>query len=365
MIKPLSVAVIFGGTNTEHEVSLVSARSIIQNLDPQKYQVLPVKISKDNQWLTTKKLVPATKAVQATKNSAQLIPTQPQQLVTRYHIKVVFPIIHGPYGEDGTLQGLLELMHVPYVGCGVLASALCMDKVVQKQLCQAHQIPIVDFIFTTNHLWQNSSVQIINDCQRQLGFPCFVKPANQGSSIGIVKATNRHTLKQAVNLALTLDTKVLIEATVQKAREIECSVLGHHEHQASVLGEIVPSNDFYDYDAKYIDGKSQAIIPAKLPKKITTRIQETALEAFKLLNCAGLARVDFLVEQGTGKFYLNELNTMPGFTTISMYPKLWQASGLSYPKLIDRLIQLALDRYQEKSNLNFSYAPKINWHEHT
>lgn len=362
-MKKLKVAVVFGGTNTEHEVSIVSARSIMQHLDPKKYSVLPVIITKDNHWLSTKHLTSGKKAIKLAADTKSLTKKEPQQITSNHQIDVVFPVLHGPFGEDGTVQGLLELMHIPYVGCGVLSSALCMDKVVQKQLCRAQQIPTPDYIEVTNHNWLSNKSKIITDVDKNLGYPCFVKPANQGSSVGVEKALNDKQLSKSINQALTLDTKVIVEQAIRNVREIECSVLGNHDPKASVLGEIIPSNDFYNYDAKYIDGRSTELIPAKIPQKIAHKIQQTAINAFKLLNCSGLARVDFLVEKGTNKYFLNELNTMPGFTSISMYPKLWQASGISYSQLLDKLIDLALERFQEKSQINLDYAPKTDWHQ--
>ncbi|OGV90569.1 D-alanine--D-alanine ligase A [Microgenomates group bacterium RIFCSPLOWO2_01_FULL_46_13] len=365
-MKKIRVAVIYGGTNTEHEVSLVSARSIIANLNPEKYELVPITITKKNTWAVQPSLLPTS--------TRQSLSVQKSRALTRHRgqlpdlssnnqpVDVVFPVIHGPFGEDGTIQGMLEMARLPYVGSNVLASALCMDKMVQKQLCKGQGIAVVDFVGFTNNQWQRNKARLTEQIEKELGYPSFVKPTNQGSSVGVIKARGRGELRRAITQALKLDSKVLVEKAVSQAREIECSVLGNDEPEASVLGEIIPSNEFYDYDAKYVDGKSQAIIPAKLPKKLAGAIRKTALLAFKLLNCSGLARVDFLVNAKTNQYYLSELNTMPGFTSISMYPKLWEATGLPHPKLLDRLIELALERHQERSKLNFSYLPRTQWY---
>lgn len=280
-----------------------------------------------------------------------------KDVVADRKIDIVFPVLHGNYGEDGTVQGLLELMRVPYVGCGVAASAVCMDKVLQKNVCSAYQIPVVRYFWLTLGDWRNKRdvviAQIFQKFEHQ--YPLFIKPANQGSSVGITKAHNELELHQGIADAFTRDTKVIIEAAVPNAQEIECAVMGRSDSPvASVLGEIIPGNEFYDYAAKYLEDNSQSKIPAALPAELTSKIRATAQLAFQVLDCWGLARVDFLVNQKTGEYYLNELNTMPGFTPISMYPKLWQASGVSYSSLLDKLVGLALERFAEKQSLNLS-----------
>ncbi|KKU43469.1 MAG: D-alanine-D-alanine ligase [Microgenomates group bacterium GW2011_GWA1_46_7] len=269
---------------------------------------------------------------------------------------LVFPILHGPYGEDGTIQGLLELLRLPYVGCGVTASAVCMDKVLQKNVCQSYSIPLVPYFWFTRREWDHDQEQVLKSLSQKFpstNFPLFVKPANQGSSVGITKAHNQVELISGIETALIRDTKVVVEIAVSDVREIECAVLDPNDSpQASVLGEIIPDREFYDYSAKYADSQSQAIIPAQLSKKLTEQIQSVAIKAFRVLDCYGLARLDFLVNGATSEFYLNEVNTMPGFTPISMYPKLWEATGLAYSDLLDRLIELAFARFREKSALN-------------
>ncbi len=353
-MRKIKVAVIFGGTNTEHEVSIVSAKSVINHLDPTKYEVLPIYITKQNQW-----------GVLAPKNAALLPQTietaiQPTD-IKNDSIDVVFPVLHGPYGEDGTIQGLLEMLHLPYVGSNVIASAMCMDKVVQKQLCLQQGLPVVPFVWTDRHHWQNNPQPTLQYLSNKLHYPLFIKPANQGSSIGVTKVKRLDEVNTAINTALTYDDKVIIEQGIEKPREIECAVLGNHEPQTSVLGEIISSNEFYDYDAKYIDGQSQAIIPAKLPSVVTEKIQMYACKAFQVMNCSGLARIDFMVDATTLQIYLSELNTMPGFTSISMYPQLLAASGINYEQLLDRLIQLAIERHREQAKHQLSYQPKIEW----
>jgi D-alanine-D-alanine ligase len=271
------------------------------------------------------------------------------------NVDVIFPVLHGTFGEDGTIQGLLELADIPYVGAGVLGSAAGMDKDVMKRLFSASGLPIVKHVTILRNEWQNDPRKITREIERQLKYPLFVKPANLGSSVGISKAHDRKELGPAIETAAGYDRKIVIEQGAggkkRKARELECSVLGNDEPEASTVGEIVPSAEFYDYNAKYLDEGSQLIIPAELTKKQTKEVQEMAVGAFQAVDCSGLARVDFLMDPKDGKqakIYLNEINTMPGFTSISMYPKLWAASGLKYPDLIDRLLQLALERHAEK-----------------
>jgi len=279
------VAVIFGGTNTEHEVSIVSARSIIQNLDPDKFNPIPVYITKQNRWQNQEKEI------------------DPSWI--KHNADIIFPVLHGPYGEDGTLQGMLDMLHLPYVGCNVLSSALCMDKVVQKQLCLQQGLPVVKFAYATKTDWSSNPNPTFQYIQNKLVFPLFIKPANQGSSVGIIKAHHQSELIPAINQAFQYDTKVIIEQGVPSAREIECAILGNADPKASPLGEVFPSNEFYDYDAKYVESKSTSQIPADLPVKVTQQIQAYAVKAFKALNCTGLARVDFLVNAQTLEVYLN------------------------------------------------------------
>ncbi len=360
--RKLTIGVIFGGRSFEHEVSLVSARSIVKALDRKRYRIKLIGITKNGRWV---KGQAATKmlAGKGVGERGQFIPTFLKP------VDVFFPVLHGPFGEDGILQGFLEALNKPYVGAGVLSSAVGMDKVIQKIIWRKYNLPIGKFLWFLKKDWQNNRTKLLYRIEREIKYPCFVKPANSGSSIGVSKAHNRKELIKTINLAEKYDRKILIEKTIKNAREIEISVLGNDTPKASLPGEIIASNEFYDYDAKYVDGLSQIIIPARLNKKLVSKIQEIAIEAYRLIDCSGMARADFLlknpVRKGSKpKIYLNEVNTIPGFTSISMYPKLWQASRLSYPKLLDKLIQLAIQRWQEREKLDYSYKPIRRWFVH-
>ncbi len=362
----LRVAVIFGGRSGEHEVSLASAQSVVQNLDPHKYCVALIGITKDGRWMlpgeSAKALteglsngngIPAL--LPADHNSRALLTVTDSRLVAGEAIDVVFPVLHGPYGEDGTVQGLLELTGLPYVGAGVLGSAVGMDKVIMKTLFLAAGLPTPPFIYLRKRDWLASREQVAVRVAREIGFPCFVKPANLGSSVGITKVHRPEDLGGAVDLAADYDVKIIIEQSIEDAHEIECSVLGNDDPQASVVGEVIPSREFYSYEAKYVDDASELIIPAPLPEAVSARLREIAVAAFRSVDCAGMARVDFLVKRGTHEVFLSEVNTIPGFTRISMYPKLWEASGLSYSALLERLIELALERHADRAALKTSY----------
>jgi len=390
MHKP-RVGVLFGGRSGEHEVSLLSAASVLNAIDKDKYEVVPIGITKDGRWLTaenaenllTGKLVIEPRHLRAgdpdlTQSAAVLARGEavvmPPEPVHRHgglvpfqtedgpmrrssdraiNVDVIFPVLHGPFGEDGTIQGLLELADIPYVGAGVLGSAAGMDKDIMKSLFIAAGMPVVKHVTILRSEWKKDPKRVAK-LAGKLKYPVFVKPANLGSSVGISKAHGPKELGPAIEEAARFDRKIVIEQSVggtqNKAREIECSVLGNDEPAASIPGEIVPVKEFYDYDAKYLDEGSQLIIPARLTKVQTKKVQALAVRAFKAVDCAGLARVDFLMDPKTEKIYLNEINTMPGFTAISMYPKLWAASGLEYSDLIDRLIQLGIERHADKKN---------------
>jgi len=391
-MKKLRVGVLFGGRSGEHEVSLLSAASVLKAINPDKYEVVPIGITKEGQWVSpahAEKLLrgedlpeetgrhlragnpeaTASAAVLA-KGEAVIVPPVPQSdsLVPfeskaraadhGITVDVIFPVLHGTFGEDGTIQGLLELADIPYVGAGVLGSAAGMDKDVMKRLFVAAGLRIVKHITILRSQWDSSSGKVTREIESKLKYPLFVKPANLGSSVGISKARSRKELGPAIEIAASYDRKIVIEQGVggkkQKARELECSVLGNDEPKASIAGEIIPSAEFYDYSAKYLDEGSQLIIPAKITKKQMKQVQEMAIRAFQAVDCSGLARVDFLMDPKNGKIYVNEINTMPGFTSISMYPKLWAASGVDYPELIDRLVQLALERHAEKARNRYS-----------
>jgi D-alanine-D-alanine ligase len=395
-MKKLRVGILFGGRSGEHEVSLLSAASVLNAIDKDKYEVVPIGITKDGRWLTsehaenllTGKLLLEPRNLRAgdpdttspaavlARGEAVVVPPEPVHrhsglvpfqtdagLMRRssdraINVDVIFPVLHGTFGEDGTIQGLLELADIPYVGAGVLGSAAGMDKDIMKSLFVAAGIPIVKHVTILRSTWENDPKKVQKLVENKLTYPLFVKPANLGSSVGISKAHNRKELGPAIEEAAKFDRKIVIEQGVggkkEKAREIECSVLGNDEPAASVPGEIVPGKEFYDYTAKYVDEGSQLIIPAKLTKAETKKVQELAIAAFRAVDCSGLARVDFLMDPKTRKIFLNEINTMPGFTSISMYPKLWAASGLAYADLIDRLIQLGIERHEDKKKNQYS-----------
>jgi D-alanine-D-alanine ligase len=379
-MKKLRVGVIYGGRSGEHEVSLASAAAVFQNLDPDRYEPVAIRIEKDGRWSLpgeAPRLLSAADVIQAATadddgaraaaapeahlvahpgaDTLLTIDRHPgRTVVAGLGLDIVFPVLHGPYGEDGTVQGLLELANVPYVGAGVLASAVGMDKATMKLVFAAKELPICDYEVVLKRDWQRDEHAVMHAVVGRLGFPVFVKPANLGSSVGISKAKHATELRAAIALAAQFDRKIVVEAAVPQAREIECAVLGNDEPEASVPGEIVPSREFYDYEAKYLDDRSECIIPARLPAAQADEIRRLAVAAFQAVDCAGMARVDFLLAGDSGVLYLNELNTIPGFTTISMYSKMWEASGLPYPRLLDRLVALGLERHAEKQQLRTS-----------
>ena len=360
MKNKLRVAILFGGRSAEHEISLISARNIVAEMDKSKYEVVAIGIDKQGRWFYDKgaRLLRDEQKQVMPFNDAQLTAILPgarqSSVVTlggdSLEIDVVFPVLHGPFGEDGTVQGLLKLANLPFVGASVLGSAIGMDKDVMKRLLRDASIPIGRF-----HAYDRSIANGIqfSRIKKALGQPLFVKPANLGSSVGISKVASRSELEAAIRKAFRFDNKILVEEFI-KGREIECSVLGNEDPIASVPGEIVTGHDFYSYDAKYIDEQGSRLeIPAKLPRAIVRTVQEIAITTYKTLCCEGMARVDFFVKTD-GQVLVNEINTIPGFTQISMYPKMWEASGIPYPKLIDRLIQLALQRFRQEQNLRTS-----------
>jgi D-alanine-D-alanine ligase len=403
-MKKLRVGILFGGRSGEHEVSLLSAASVFKAIDQSKYEVVPIGITKEGKWLTASdaerllhgKAGEGARPTQVRPTQAQLragdpeatpaaavlhngeavvVPPEPHKSGTgltpfqsdaptrraadrAINVDIIFPVLHGTFGEDGTIQGLLELADIPYVGAGVLGSAAGMDKDIMKSLFRAARLPIVKHVTVLRGDWELQPKKVQKLVESKLKYPVFVKPANLGSSVGISKARDRRELGPAIDEAAKFDRKIVIEEGVggkkNKAREIECSVLGNDKPLASVPGEIVPGAEFYDYRAKYLDEGSQLIIPAKLTKAETRKVQELAIGGFRAVDCSGLARVDFLMDPKSRKIYLNEINTMPGFTSISMYPKLWAASGVGYPELIGRLIELGLERHAEKKKNQYS-----------
>jgi D-alanine-D-alanine ligase len=357
--KRLRIGVLFGGRSGEHEVSLASAASVIRGLDPDKYEAVPIGITKEGHWLiggAAQKMLPEVlKAGQrvvmaADPTDAALIPLDRSGGGQR--IDVVFPVMHGTYGEDGTIQGLLDLAGLPFVGAGVLGSAIGMDKDVTKRLLQGSKIPVVPWLTVYRADWENDPKTVQREIEKKFKYPVFVKPAALGSSVGMTKVHSRGELAAALDLACEFAVKILVEKSVN-AREIEVSVLGNHDPKASVPGEIVPHREFYDYTAKYLEEGTQLLIPAKLEKAQVNKIQKYAIIAFRALELSGMARVDFFLEKKSGKLYLNEVNTIPGFTSISMYPKLWEASGIPFRELIDRLIELAMEIHREKARTKY------------
>jgi D-alanine-D-alanine ligase len=394
MMNKIRVGVLFGGRSGEHDVSLTSAASVVNALDSRSYDVVPIGITREGRWVVgagaecllsgDRESLPNL-LVKGTPVTASVDPTGPrfvrltadgpnkaplnnngfsgETLAVRSHptpapavpeVDVVFPVLHGTFGEDGTVQGLLELAGIPYVGAGVLGSAVGMDKDVMKRLFRDAGLPVVNWMLVLRSDWEADQAAVKRRIAKEIGFPLFVKPANLGSSVGISKVQNARGLSPALDVAARYDRRLVVEQGVN-AREIECSVLGNERPEASLPGEIVPVNEFYDYEAKYIKEGSNLIIPAKLSRTETRRVQKLAVSAFQTIDCAGMARVDFLLDRESRELYVNEINTIPGFTPISMYPKLWEASGLSYPELVHRLISLALERHRDKSRTQFAF----------
>jgi len=358
--KRLRIGVLFGGRSGEHEVSLASAASVIRGLDPDKYETVPIGITKEGHWLigtSAQKMLPEVLrtgqrvTMSADPTDAALVRLDGSGAGQR--IDVVFPVMHGTFGEDGTIQGLLDLAGLPFVGAGVLGSAIAMDKDVAKKLLQAAKIPVVPWVSVRRDEWERNENIVTHQIEKEFPYPVFVKPATLGSSVGMTKVHSRQELAPALNLAAEFAMKILVERAVN-AREIEVSVLGNHEPQASIPGEIVPHREFYDYAAKYLEEGTQLLIPADLKPPQVKKIQHFAVLAFRALELGGMARVDFFLEKVSGKIYLNEVNTIPGFTSISMYPKLWEASGIPFPQLIDKLIELALEQHAEKARTKYA-----------
>lgn len=382
-MRRLRVGVIYGGRSGEHEVSLASAAAVFANLDRERYEPIAIRIEKDGRWTLADRPPTALSAADVIEHArlegaravrpsreVHLLPRPSTEtmlaidrkdddsskaMLTGLGLDLVFPVLHGPYGEDGTIQGLLELASVPYVGCGVLASAVGMDKAVMKVLFAASGLRVTPGFTVTGAEWAAGRAAIEARVAETLGFPVFVKPANLGSSVGISKAHDASELGPAVDLAAGFDRKIVIEQAVPDAREIEVAVLGNDAPEASVPGEIIPSREFYDYEAKYLDAASRTVIPAELDADLAAEVRRQAIDAFRAIDGAGMARVDFLIPRGTREIFVNEVNTIPGFTTISMFAKMWDASGVSYAALLDRLIALARERHAEKQQLRTSF----------
>ena len=365
----IRIGVIFGGRSGEHEVSLRSARSIIGALDPAKYEVVPIGITHEGLWMAIDDAGSAlVNGIENALGRRAALLAEP--LARALHaleggalsalaggpLDVVFPVLHGTFGEDGTRQGLLELAGIPYVGSGVAGSAVGMDKILMKDVFKAQGFPIPPHLSFTRTEWERDPMAVEQRLEEWLGYPQFVKPANLGSSVGISKVKNRAELSRGIAEAVQYDRRIVVEAGIPNTRELECAVLGNDDPKASIVGEIVPSNEFYDYEAKYVSDSSKLLIPAPLDEERANQIREMSVKAFRALDLAGLSRVDFLMNNETGDLYLNEVNTMPGFTSISMYPKLWEASGVAYAELVDRLVTLAMERAEEKRRSRFTFG---------
>lgn len=372
--RKIKIGLIFGGRSGEHEVSLMSARSVMNAIDREKYEVVPIGITKDGRWtlsqlpqLTIDEEMLRPAALLGDPSSRALMQVRAEgdrvTLSSVCELDVIIPMLHGPYGEDGTVQGLLELAGLPYVGAGVVGSAVAMDKVVFKKVMQAEGLPILPYLLVLRSEWDEDSAEIIERIESELEYPVFTKPANLGSSVGIRKCRSRAELEEGLAEAARFDRRLVVEQGIE-AREIECSVLGNDDPMASIAGEVVPSREFYSYRAKYLDEGEDAsglLIPAPIPDQLMAQVRAWAIQAYKAIDCAGMARVDFLLErEGQGGrppgLYISEINTLPGFTSISMYPKLWEASGISYPELISRLIELAVERHEDKGRTEISYG---------
>ncbi len=363
--RKLKVAVLFGGRSGEHDVSLMSARSVLSVLDPKKYEVTQVGITREGQWLTGESvqekftaetydgLEPAFILPDPSTRGLYVLRSPRYEKLT--DVDVFFPVLHGTFGEDGTLQGLFELADAAYVGAGVVGSAVGMDKGIFKDVMVANGIPVVDTLVVTRAEIERDMEDVIRRAETVSGYPLFTKPANLGSSVGVTKCNNRSDLQEGLHEAALFDRRVLVQHGVKDAREIEVSVLGNDEPRASVPGEVQPSREFYSYESKYIDGTSGLTIPADLPAEVSELVRALAVRAYRAIDCSGMARVDFFVERDTHRIHLNELNTLPGFTQISMYPKLWEASGLPYPQLVDRLIELALKRKADRDRTSHTF----------
>lgn len=365
MTEKITVGVFFGGRSGEHEVSLLSARSILANLNQQKYRLVEVGITKEGEWLSGEGVLDAfQQGKTAHLQPVAMFPQAGDQYLYRLNdgqyepftrLDVAFPVLHGTFGEDGTLQGFLELIGIAYVGAGVLASAVGMDKALFKTVLRAYDLPVLDYqVFSRSQIEQEVQ-KVIEIIETNLSYPVFIKPANLGSSVGITKCRSRSDLMEGLYEAARYDRRIVVEQGLEKPREIEVSVLGNDDPVASIPGEVVPGEDFYTYSAKYLSDNSQLLIPAPLTDEQTRQVQRIAVQTYRAIDCAGMARVDFLLDRQTEQIYVSEVNTIPGFTQISMYPKLWEASGLPYARLLDRLIELAIERKADRDRTEFRY----------
>jgi len=369
MSEKIKVGIVFGGKSGEHEVSLVSATSVRNEMPKDKYEVKEIGISKDGKWYVSgdssvvgvEIYSGGNGLIEKFKNGSYVDSKPVSFEIALNGCDIIFPVLHGPYGEDGTIQGLFEMINIPYVGCGVLGSSLCMDKINTKRILESCGIPIVPYVAFSRAEWRNGRYEITEKIKKELGLPCFVKPSNMGSSVGISKVKALEELVSAIDEACKYDSRILVEKGVD-AREIECAVLGNDEPKAASLGEIVVGGEFYDYNDKYVDGKSHPEIPAQnLSDSVKVKIVDYCLRGYKALGCSGLSRVDSFIDRKTGEIYLNEINTLPGFTSISMYPKMWSHAGLEFPDLLDKLIQLGFEKFKEKSGNKVGFESGSDW----
>ena len=373
MATKLNLGLLFGGRSCEHEVSVVSARSVLKAIDKEKYNVHLIGIDKLGRWHLGSQMqqLVSDKEVDALTVTEHSSPKSIEVSLELYHhgnlapplensteipaLDVIFPVLHGTFGEDGTIQGLFEMAGIAYIGCGVAASAIAMDKALAKQVFRAADIPQAPCLIVTRAEWDRDAATVANQIESELGFPIFVKPANMGSSVGVNKAGDQGALIQGIEDALQYDNKIVVESSMENCHEVECSVLGNEDPIASEVGEIIPGAEFYDYQTKYIDDKTKTLIPATISTAAAEKVRALSLKAFKAIDGAGLSRVDFFVHKETQAVYLNEINTLPGFTPISMYPKMWAASGIPYAELIDRLVELALEKHRARNALKRSF----------
>lgn len=334
MSKKITVGIVFGGRSKEHDVSIQSAKCVISTLDSTKYNIVPIGITKEGKW-----------RIGSDENEVS-IPSE----ADLEKIDVMFPLLHGSYGEDGAVQGLFEMIDMPYVGAGIAGSAIAMDKAVFKGIMESHELPILPYALLIRSEWQTDNETALDQLEAILSYPMFVKPANLGSSIGITKCNDRIDLFKGIQLASKYDRRIVVEQAIDKAREFEIAIMGNDSLETTVVGELRPSGEFYDYESKYVTNDTELIIPAKLDARQVKKVRDLALAAYKAIDCAGMGRVDFLFDESSNTFYINEINTLPGFTSISMYPRLWEATHTSYPELLDQLITLGLERYEQKQS---------------
>ena len=363
------MAIIFGGRSGEHEVSIISAKNIIESIDSNKYDVIPIGITKDGTWLSGDNIISAFQnqnydglfevSLNTRSGSNELLHLSGEKY-EKLHIDIFFPALHGPFGEDGTIQGLFEIANIPYTGCGVLASSVGMDKLMTKAVWEQAGLPITPYVGINKRAWDSNPDEVVYKIENELDYPVFVKPANMGSSVGISKVKTREKLRVAMDLACQFDHRILIEKGLD-IRELECAVLGNEDPQIAHVGEVLVGGEFYDYNDKYIDGKSSTQVPANIPSSLEKKVQQIAIRAYKVLDCSGLARVDVFYDKKSEELYLNEINTMPGFTSISMYPKMWEKSGIPYSDLIDKIIELGFDRHTTKNKKKVSFDNAGDW----